>query len=498
VFVNKFTCKQADALLLLQLFCGPLRDVASEIVLRNIALDPSASNSPLITRVFYSLLPETAAERTCSDQFPNILRALARAETSFLAMVHAFESDEDDVGVDVAEGHSGWVDDGAAATQANRFVRIWRAMIRPFNYFHLLRFLIAPSSAPPSSTLRVACDLHRQWSNLLSIDLEHLMFQNLAALQLSLANTAAAAKMCCEDGAAGACSLSSLFMETVKFFRVGMWLQCTEPVIAQISRREVVSSLLYSSVFLASLYSFLFLYLKATLLPIFNEISSAIFYLGVSGSVLIMLSKVFRIRIHQKVTTPLLSGHPVFSLLHDALLLRHSHRAIHPLLLSTEAHHESDGNIVAALALQTPLCSASTFLCKPLAHVPAKDEYTFQRLGSSLAAAARQALRHGMFPAICVGSAGHLTNSGTSLSKVMQNHLFVKLMKEGSLERDRVAVDWWCGLNISGKRFSILHQLGLAPTVTVLYVSDRLVPAAEGGISLQPHLPLHDSGPIGM
>ena len=177
-----------------------------------------------------------------------------------------------------------------------------------------------------------------------------------------------------------------------------------------------------------------------------------------------------------------------------------SPRALHPLLLSTETLHESDANITAALLLQTPLCSATTFLLKCGAHSPSEDVNAFQRLGSSLAAAARHALQHGMFPAISVSSTGVLTNTGTSLSKVMKEHLFIKLMKEGRMERNRVAVDWWCGFNILGKRFAILHQLGLAPTVNVLYVSDRLelTDVSKAAVPLQRHLPLHDSGPIGM
>ena len=67
--VNKFVCQHMDAAILLQLMTGPLRAVSSQIALRDIALDPSAFSSPLITRVFYSVLPETSAEQACRNQY---------------------------------------------------------------------------------------------------------------------------------------------------------------------------------------------------------------------------------------------------------------------------------------------------------------------------------------------------------------------------------------------------------------------------------------------
>jgi hypothetical protein len=77
---------------------------------------------------------------------------------------------------------------------------------------------------------------------------------------------------------------------------------------------------------------------------------------------------------------------------------------------------------------------------------------------------------------------------------------FIKMVERCKLEHGEVAVDWWCGFNISGKRFAILQQLGLAPAVTLVYVSDRKTAdnVAQSGLSLSPHLPLHDSSPIGM
>jgi hypothetical protein len=415
-------------------------------------------------------------------------------------MSHVEESAADGAAVVVQADALDCPDGDSGMVKTSRFARFCRRLIRPFAYLHLLRFLLTPSLAHACVMLKVVCSMHRHWANLLSIDLEHLMLQNLAALQKSLSNTAAAATKCCHEGPSGSFSLSSVFSETVGFFRVKLRFRPTLPVVSLVSRKEIVSSMLYITIFLAALYSFLFIYLNSALLSIFTLVSSAIFYLGVSGSILLLATKLFRILIHEKVTTPLLFGHPVFSLLHDALLLRQSHAPLHPLLMSTEAFHESDGNIVAALLLQTPICSASKFLVKHSALVPPEDDRAFEHLGSALAAAARLALQHGMFPSICVGSGGELTNSGRPLSKVMKDHLFIKLIKCGALERDHVAVDWWCGLNISGKRFAVLHQLGLAPTINIVYVSDRAVSAivAEGGVPLTPHLPLHDSGPIGM
>jgi hypothetical protein len=513
--VNKFLCQHMDAAALLQLMTGPLRAVSSQIALRDIALDPSAFSSPLITRVFYSMLPETAAEQACRSQYvhtcipplflcnilriyPGIFQSLNQAEEAFSSMSHVEESAAAGAAVVVHADALDCPDGDSGMVKTSRFVRFCRRMIRPFAYFHLLRFLLMPSLAHACVKLKVACSMHRHWANLLSIDLEHLMLQNLAALQNSLSNTAAAAAKCCHDGPSGAFSLSSVFSETVDFFRVKLRFRPTLPVVSLVSRKEIVSSMLYITIFLVALYSFLFIYLDTALFPIFALVSSAIFYLGVSGCILLLATKLFRILIHEKVTTPLLFGHPVFSLLHDALLLRQSHVPLHPLLLSTE--DKADGNIVAALLLQTPICSASKFLMSHSALVPPEDDRAFEHLGSALAAAARLALQHGMFPSICVGSGGDLTNSGRQLSKVMKDHLFIKLIKCGALERDHVAVDWWCGLNISGKRFAVLHQLGLAPTINVVYVSDRAVSAvvAEGGVPLTPHLPLHDSGPIGM
>lgn len=333
VFVNKFTCKQTDALLLLKLVTGPLRDIASQIALRDIALDPSATNSPLVTRVFYALLPETTAEQACSHQYHGVFQVLGRIEKSFRKMRHSDENDVADVGVEVTGRLKCSVVGDSVKLRKNLLVRFWRGLVRPFAYLHLLRFLVTSPIPTACSVVISACDLHRHWANLLSIDLEHLIYQNLAALQASLANTAAAAKKCCQDGATGALSLSNIFTETVKFFQVKMSFSPADPAVALVSRREVVSSLLYCTVFLVSLYSFLFWYLKATLLPIFMVISSGIFYLGVSGSILILFTKLFRILIHKKVTTPLLLGQPVFSLLHDAVLLRQSHRLGHLLLL---------------------------------------------------------------------------------------------------------------------------------------------------------------------
>jgi hypothetical protein len=109
------------------------------------------------------------------------------------------------------------------------------------------------------------------------------------------------------------------------------------------------------------LYSFLFFSFNSKLFSTFTHISEGIFYLGVSGSAITLLTKLFRIQIHRKLTIPLVSGQPIFSLLHDALLLRKSHKPLHPLLLSTEEAHQSDGNIVSAL-VSAPLCSPGDFL----------------------------------------------------------------------------------------------------------------------------------------
>jgi hypothetical protein len=181
-------------------------------------------------------------------------------------------------------------------------------------------------------------------------------------------------------------------------------------------------------------------------------------------------------------------------------MLRKSHKALHPLLLSTEEAYQSDGNIVSALVLQTPICAASKFLISHDASISPSDDRTLRRLGALLAGAARQSMQDGIFPSISVGSNGEMTTTGGQLSNVMGNAPFIKMVERCKLENGGVAVDWWCGFNISGKRFAILQQLGLAPAVTLVYVSDRKTAEniAQAGLSLTPHLPLHDSSPIGM
>jgi hypothetical protein len=132
--------------------------------------------------------------------------------------------------------------------------------------------------------------------------------------------------------------------------------------------------------------------------------------------------------------------------------------------------------------------------------VAPEEDHALQRVGASLAGSARLALQNGEFPSISVGSGGELIAAGNSLSAVMKDGIFGKLMQTGVLEQGHIAVDWWCGFSISGKRFSILHQLGLAPAINLLYISDQIPQAesAKPGVTLTPHLPLHDSGPIGM
>jgi hypothetical protein len=168
--------------------------------------------------------------------------------------------------------------------------------------------------------------------------------------------------------------------------------------------------------------------------------------------------------------------------------------------MSTEVFHESDGNIVAALSLQTPICAASSFLLNIHTAVAPEEDRALRRVGASLAGSARLALQNGTFPSVSVGSGGELIAAGNSLSAVMKDGIFGKLMRTGVLEQGHIAVDWWCGFSISGKRFSILHQLGLAPAINLLYISDQSpqAEAAKPGVTLAPHLPLHDSGPIGM
>lgn len=499
ILVNKFKFQHMDPLALLQLLTGPrLRAVASHIALHEIALDPIALNSSLVTRVFYSLLPETSAEHAVDGAFPAIFKVLKRLEPSFASMSHHEEDNTEDVAVVVREEQDGT--DRASSTERKGFPRFLRKIIQPLSYFHLLYFLATSSLPKPCTKLLFVRDLHRHWANLLSINLEHLALHNLASLQSTLANTEAVAQRCCEDGSSGTFSLSSLVTELIKFFRVEMSFRFTSPIISLVYAREIVSSLLYCIIFLIVLYLFLFQYFDSGMFSIFTHISEAIFYLGVAGCLILLFTKLFRMQIHRKMTMPLVCGQPIFSLLHDALLLRKSHRSLHPLRLSTEVGHVSDGNIVAALALQTPICSASRFLIKRNAAIPSGEQHVLKRLGSSIAAATRKSLQSGVFPSVCVGSGGEMTSAGSSLSKVMNNKLFIKMIEQGKLDNDQVAVDWWCGFNISGKRFAILHQLTLAPTITLVYVSDQNAPVDVLGkaVPLNPHLPLHDSGPIGM
>ena len=505
IFVNKSRFEHMDGLVLLQLMTGRnLQAISAQIALHDIALDPSALNSSLVTRVFYSLLPVTAAEQAASSVYPGIFQVLKRVEPSLARIYHNEESITADVVVAVEEGKDG-ADHGSGspAPEENVFVRFWRAMTRPFLYWYLFRFLTTSPPSQPCDSLQLTCNLHRHWANLLSIDLEGLFMHNLASLRVVLANTAATAKKCCQDGSSGSFSLASLFSEILKFLKIRMSFKHTTPLISLVSGREIVSSLLYSAIFLICLYSFVFLYFDPKLLTVFSifkQISSAIFYLGVAGCALLLSTKLFRIMVHKKLTIPLVSGHPIFSLLHDALLLRQSHSPLHPLLMSTEVFHESDGNIVAALSLQTPICAASSFLLNIHTAVAPEEDRALRRVGASLAGSARLALQNGTFPSVSVGSGGELIAAGNSLSAVMKDGIFGKLMRTGVLEQGHIAVDWWCGFSISGKRFSILHQLGLAPAINLLYISDQSpqAEAAKPGVTLAPHLPLHDSGPIGM
>jgi hypothetical protein len=499
LLVNKFNFQHMDALVLLQLLTGPrLRAISSHIALHEITLDPIALNSSLVTRVFYSLLPETSAEHAVEDAYPAIFKVLKRLEPSFASMSHREEDKTEDVAVNLREDHDGT--DHARGTEKKGFRRFLRKIIQPLSYFHLLSFLATSSLPTPCTKLLFVRDLHRHWANLLSINLEHLALHNLASLQSTLANTEAVAQHCCEDGSSGTFSLSSLVTELIKFFRVEMSFRFTSPIISLVYAREIVSSLLYCIIFLIILYLFLFQYFDSGMFSIFAHISQGIFYLGVASCFILLFTKLFRMQIHRKLTIPLVCGQPIFSLLHDALLLRKSHRSLHPLRLSTEVGHKSDRNIVAALALQTPICSASRFLIKRNAAIPSGEQHVLERLGSSIAAATRKSLQSGLFPSVCVGSGGEMTTTGNSLSKVMKDKPFIKLIEQGKLDNDQVAVDWWCGFNISGKRFAILHQMALAPTITLVYVSDRKasVDVLGKGVPLNPHLPLHDSGPIGM
>jgi hypothetical protein len=497
IWVDQHRFRHMDGVLLLQLMTSPrLRALSSLIALRKISLDPSAVNSALVTRVWYALLPETAAEHSASTSYSRIFQTLKKVEPSFAQISHSGENIAPEVAVLLPQSAA---HPGTNGFEVSTIKRVFRVAIRPFAYIHLAPLLARSFFLPACPVLHLSCELHRIWADLLSIDLEHLLLHTFESLQIALTNTATLAQRCCRSNSSDPWSLSRLFMESAKFFSVQMSLRCTTPVVTLVAAREIVSSLLYSAMFLASLHSLLFLYFDTTNFTIFSHISSSMFYLGASGCFLLLVTRLIRILVHRSITLPFLHGHTIFSLLHDALLLRQTHRTLHPMLLSSEADHESDANIVAALATQTPVCTATSLLSHPNASITPQEQQAFNNLGAAVAASARQSLQHGIFPAISLNSAGAATSSGASMSNIMQGKLFLHVMQRGRLEPDAIAVDWWCGFSISGKRFSILHQLGLAPTVRIVYVSDDHSPASCGQtVSLTPHLPLHDSGPIGM
>ena len=499
ILLNKFKFTHMDGQVLLQLMTGYLRTISSKIALHRIPLDASAFNSPLVSRVFYSLLPQTASEQEAESAYPLIFDVLQRVEPSFANLNHCEDCDVADVSVTVKVNAGDANDEVDAAHASGCLHRFISEFLNFFSYFHFVRFLMCSSSLHQSSIMHLVCGLHRHWANLLSITLDSIHLHALASLQAMLANTAQLAHKFCIDGSTGRFSFSRLTMESVDFFKVKLWFRSTTPIISLLSSNsKIVSFMMYSAIMLGVLYSFCFTYMSPKYSDTFMVISNMIFGLNIVGACLLTLSEIVTVSIHRKLTLPLVFGHPVFSLLHDALLLKQTHKPLHPFSLSS--NQESDGNIVAALQLQTPICTASRFLLKHGTSIPAEDDHAFRRLSSCLAGAARLALQNGLFPTVNVGSGCEVSVTGAPLGQVMKNKPFRKLMKVGLLEPGYDAVDWWCGFNILGKRFAILHRLGLAPTITLVYVSDYELQArdAAGGVPLSPHLPLHDSGPIGM
>jgi hypothetical protein len=502
ILVNKFRFNQMDGQVLLQLLAAHLRSISSKIVLHGIPLDASAFNSPLVSRVFYALLPRTASEQQAESTYPLIFDVLQRVEPSFANLSHCEDYDAADVSVTVDATVDNAEHDyahAALAPGAGALRRFGSAIWQSFSYFHMFPFLTCSTALHESAIMQLVCDLHRHWANLLSITLDSIKLHSLASLQFMLANTAQLAQKCCTDGSTGRFSFSRFAMESVDFFKVKLWFRPTIPIVSLLSSSsKIVVYVMYMAILLGVLYSFCYTYMKPELDSTFTTISNVIFGLNIAGASLFIFSEIVTSSIYRKLTLPLVFGHPIFSLLHDALLLRQTHKPLHPFLLSSD--HESDCNVIAALTMQTPICSATRFLLKHGSEIPPEEDGVFRRMSSRLAGAARQALQNGVFPAVSVGSGCEVSVAGAPLSKVMQDKPFRKLLKVGVLEPGYDVVDWWCGFNILGKRFAILHRLGLAPTIKLVYVSDYDTPALDAaeGVPLAQHLPLHDSGPLGM